>query len=210
MSNSLSALSDESFTKKARTDFKFLSITPKEISCAQCSSPNPWGFWVYDDVTSDQYLCQLCYAKAYTKTCNLITESIHLARCNACLPSFKHGSTVNRNCKECALIEKNAPKYACGSCSSTTSAGAWFRAEGNAVTCQNCYHAINRIRVDNTLDGNVVQRTCVSCLTFKSTSWYRDGQILGRYICKQCYNHRYQNKSIDQLSSPRACMLLTL
>lgn len=184
-----------------------LPLQPKEHFCNECKSGNPFGFWVRDQSSPDQFLCQVCYSKKSPKYCDLIFESAVPTKCKPCFQSTQTGARPAADCVDCAALVEKAPKYTCSYCSSNTSSGAWYndRSSSTGVQCQKCYHSLNRIRIDNLPDGSLVQRTCLSCVNFKSTSWYRDAQHPGGYICKLCYNHRYQTRVNDQAVSPRSC-----
>ncbi len=54
-----------------------------------------------------------------------------------------------------------------------------------------------KLRTDLSNDGILIHRTCQSCLANRSSSWYKDLQISGAYICKQCYNQRYHTKELQ-------------
>ncbi|KAJ3306632.1 hypothetical protein HDV03_004762 [Kappamyces sp. JEL0829] len=178
----------------------------KTIACHGCHSKHPFGFWIRDHSRVGAFICQKCYALQSPKYCDLIVESAVVTRCESCYSLSTQGISPIEDCKDCARIAASGPSYVCNSCSRDTSAGSWYSDRNSGALCQKCYHTKHRIRIDTLPDGMIVQRTCMSCVNFKSSSWYRDTQVQGAYHCKQCYNHRYQAKvdnHLDKDGNPR-------
>jgi hypothetical protein len=146
----------------------------------------------------------VCFAARNPKFADIIVESTRVSKCESCETKVANGMLPSFDCMNCKSVF-NANPYKCISCQKESSAGAWYKDGTFGCLCQKCYHVRSKTRIDTIPDGTCIIRTCVNCCAPKSSSWYRDSNVPNAYICKHCYNHRYQARTDTHLD--RKCRL---
>jgi hypothetical protein len=182
------------------------SLTPIHY-CTSCSSSKPHGYWVKDFRKENTFYCQVCFASKNPKHADIIVESTRAAKCDSCETKVANGMLPSFDCMHCKVVY-NASSYRCVSCHNEASAGAWYKDGASGCLCQKCYHVRSKTRIDTISDGTCIIRTCVNCFAPKSSSWYRDEVHPNAYICKHCYNHRYQART--DINLDRKCRSINL